>query len=143
MLKFLMPCVTALAAVSAQAAPAKPAFKGTDYSGIYDCQGTDEHDGAYKSAVTLKLVPAQSFGEYGAYLLTSEAPGLGTYTGYAAVQGRHMSFYFGLTEPGSKDYGTAIASFAKNKHGKWSFHLYYFEPTYNNGNYGLEDCAGR
>jgi hypothetical protein len=141
MLKFLIPIATALVALTAQA---KPAFTGTDFSGIYDCKGNDEHDGEYKGAVTLKLVPERSFGDYSAYTLSSEVPGLGTYAGYAAVQGTHLSMYFGLTAPDSKDFGTGIASFAKKgKGGKWAFHLYYFEPEYNGGNYGLEDCVRR
>lgn len=138
--------ITATVTTTANEAQAKPAFTGTDFSGVYDCKGNDAHDGDYQGAVTLKLVPAQSFADHGAYTLTSEVPGLGIYTGYAAVMGKHMSFYFGLSEAGSKDYGTAIASFAKTKHGKkgkWSFHLYYYEPEYNGGNVGLEDCVRR
>ncbi len=147
MLKFLA-AMAAVASITttAIAAPAKPAFTGTDFSGVYDCKGNDAHDGDYQGAVTLKLVPAQSFADHGAYTLTSEVPGLGTYTGYAAVMGKHMSFHFGLSEAGSKDYGTAIASFARTrpgKKGKWSFHLYYYEPEYNGGNVGLEDCVRR
>jgi hypothetical protein len=139
-LKILFAMATVAIALSAQA---KPAFTGHDFSGVYNCNGKDEHDGDCQGAVTLKLVPAQSFGEYSAYTLSSDVPGLGTYAGYAAVQGTHMSFYFGLSQPASKDYGTAIASFAKSKRGKWSFHLYYFEPEYNGGNFGLEDCVQR
>jgi hypothetical protein len=142
-LKFLIPTAAMLAALSVQAAQTRPAFTGPDFSGVYDCKGNDEHDGAYQGALTLKLVPAQSFGEYGAYTLTSEVAGLGTYSGYAAVQGKHMSMYFGLADPKPKDYGTGVASFAKGKSGKWTFHLYYFEPEYRGGNYGLEDCVRR
>jgi hypothetical protein len=53
-------------------------------------------------------VSAQSFADQGAYTLTSEVPGLGAYTGYAAVLGMHMTFCFGLFEAGSKDYGTVL-----------------------------------
>lgn len=140
MLKHAIPLLGLLMAMPGYALPA---FTGTDFSGIYDCTGNDEHDGKYQSAVTLKIVPSKSFDKYGAYTLSSEVPGLGTYEGYAAIQGTHMSMYFGLKEPKSQDYGTGIASFSKAKNGKWSFHLYYFEPTYNKGNYGLEDCLHR
>lgn len=142
MLKYLIAITAAAVALSAQA---KPSFTGQDFSGIYDCKGRDEHDGEFKGAVTLKLVPERSLGDYGAYTLSSDVPGLGTYAGYAAVQGTHLSMYFGLTQPDSKDFGTGIASFTKGKGkaGKWSFHLYYFEPEYNGGNYGLEDCVRR
>lgn len=142
MKKWLTPLFAATAAMALQV-QAKPAFTGTDFSGIYDCKGNDEHDGEYKGAVTLKLVPERSFGDYSAYTLSSDVPGLGTYVGYAAVQGKHLSMYFGLNKPESKDFGTGIASFAKGKGGKWGFHLYYFEPEYNGGNYGLEDCTRR
>jgi hypothetical protein len=145
-LKLLVAMVAVGTTHVAIGAQAKQPFTGTDFSGVYDCKGHDAHDGAYQGAVTLKLVPAQSFADHGAYTLTSEVPGLGTYTGYAAVMGKHMSFYFGLSEAGSKDYGTAIATFAKTRPGKkgqWSFHLYYHEPEYHGGNVGLEDCVRR
>ncbi len=140
MLKFWASALALCAAASVQA---RPAFTGTDFSGVYDCKGHDGHDGDYAGVVTLKLVPAQSFGTYGAYTLSSEVPGLGAYAGYAAVQGRHLSMYFGLTDPASKDFGTGIATLARAKGGKWSFHLYYFEPEYQGGNQGLEDCVRR
>lgn len=69
MLKFLA-AMAAVASITgaAIAGPAKPAFTGTDFSGVYDCKGNDAHDGDYQ----------------GAYTLTSEVPGLGTYTGSPA-----------------------------------------------------------
>jgi hypothetical protein len=138
MLKLIASLMAAAAAVSAQA---KPAFTGIDASGVYACAGDDEHDGQYKSTVTLKRVPEQSFGQYSAYTLTSEAPGLGTYLGYVAVQGRQLSMYFGLTDASAKDFGTGVASLVKGQGGKLSFHLYYYEPEYKGGNHGLEDCV--
>lgn len=144
MTKFLLiPVLAALAALSAQAKPA--AHTAPDFSGTYDCKGKDEHDGNYKGALVLKLIPEKSFGQYGAYTLTSDVAGLGTYAGYVATQGTHMSMYFGLKEPNSKDYGTGVATFSKGKGkgGKWTFHLFYFEPEYNGGNFGLEDCVRR
>ena len=35
----------------------------------------------------------------------------------------------------------AIASFTKNKAGKWSFSKYYFEPKFKGGNFGTERCV--
>ena len=35
----------------------------------------------------------------------------------------------------------AIASFTKNKAGKWSFSKYCFEPELKGGNFGMEHCV--
>lgn len=140
MLKLPLSLMAAAAVSLTMPAQARPAFTGLDASGVYACTGDDEHDGKYKSTVTLKLVPEQSFGNYSAYTLTSEAAGLGTYLGYVAVQGKQLSMYFGLTDASAKDYGTGVGSLVKGKGGKLSFHLYYYEPEYQGGNHGLEDC---
>jgi len=83
-LKLIVAMAVVAITSAAIAAPAKPAFTGTAFSGVYDCKGNDAHDGDYQGAVTLKLVPAQSFADHGAYTLTSEVPGLATYTGSPA-----------------------------------------------------------
>jgi hypothetical protein len=127
----------------AQAKPAKPAFTGSDFSGVYDCIGIDDHEGEYKGTVTLQLVRAQSFGTYGAYNFKLEVPGYGVYPGHAAAHGREMAIHFALTDPEMKDYGTGIASFVKGKGGKWTFHKYYYEPEFKGGNFGVEDCKHR
>lgn len=126
-----------------QAVFAKPAFVGNDFSGIYDCTGDDSHEGKYTGTVTMKLVPAQSSGEYGAYQFKLEVPNYGTYSGQAAANGTHAAMHFALADQSTKDYGTGIASFKKNKSGKWSFSKYYFEPEFKGGNYGVEHCMQR
>lgn len=47
------------------------------------------------------------------------------------------------TDPAPKDYGTGIASFAKNKNGKWTFTKYCYEPEFKGGNFGTETCFQR
>ncbi len=120
---------------------AGPAFTGPDYSGVYECNGDDAHEGKYKGVVTLKLNPAQSTGEYGAYDFKLEVPGFGTYPGHAAAQGNKIAIHFALTDPRTKDYGTGIATVRKGKSRKWAFRKYYYEPKFKGGNYGLEDCV--
>lgn len=122
---------------------AKPAFKGPDFSGQYDCTGHDDHEGDYTGTVTLELVASQSFGEYGAYRFKLDVPGYGSYPGQAAAQGTSMAIHFALTDPSTKDYGTGIASFKKNKAGKWTFNKYYYEPEFKGGNFGTEACTQR
>nr|WP_269106618.1 hypothetical protein [Massilia sp. TS11] len=135
--------VFVLAAATAIAVQAKPAFTGTDYSGVYDCKGKDDHEGDYTGTVTLQLVPAQSVGEYGAYQFKLEVPGYGAYPGQAAAHGKQMAIHFALTDQSTKDYGTGIASFSKRKDGKWSFRKFYYEPEFKGGNFGMEDCVRR
>ena len=122
---------------------AKPAFTGKDFSGIYDCKGDDSHEGKYTGTVTMELVPSQSVDQYGAYQFKLEVPEYGVYLGQAAASGIHVAVHFALTDQRTKDYGTGIASFKKNKAGKWTFMKYYFEPEFKGGNYGTEQCTQR
>ncbi len=120
---------------------AKEPFIGQDYSGIYTCTGDDNHEGKYTGTVTIKLVAAQSTGEYGAYDFKLEVPGYGIYLGQAAAQKDAMGIYFALTDPKPKDYGTGIARFSKNAAGKWQFNKYYYEAEFKGGNFGTENCV--
>ena len=140
-MKKLLGCLFLLAA--AASAAAKPAFFGRDFSGVYDCQGDDAHEGKYTGTVTLELVRSQSAGKYAAYSFKLEVPGYGTYLGQAAAQGPQMGVYFALPDQTTKDYGTGIASFTKTKTGKWTFSKFYYEPEYKGGNYGTERCVQR
>jgi len=125
------------------AAIAKPAFTGPDLSGSYDCTGDDSHEGKYTGTVTLELVPSQSLKQFGAYKFKLEVPGYGSYLGQAAANGTQAAMHFALADQNTKDYGTGIASFKKNKAGKWSFNKYYYEPEFKGGNYGTEECTHR
>ncbi len=124
---------------------AKAPFIGTDFSGIYDCSGNDDHEGKYTGVVTLKLVPAQSTGKYAAYSFKLDVLGFGTYLGHAAGVDKELAIHFAHTDPGSKDYGTGIATFSRGKgrSGKWGFRKYYYEPDYKGGNFGVEECVRR
>lgn len=162
MLRFLLPCFFLVAtaahaqapAASAPAVPAstnpaaKPAAKpapkpytGPDYSGTYQCTGTDRADGDFTGKVTLTLNRAQSTGTYGAYDFKLEAPPFGLYLGEAAAQGRQMAMRFANTDQKEKDYGTGIATFSRNAQGRWMFRSFYYEPEYKGGNNGVEACV--
>ncbi|WP_407278009.1 hypothetical protein U5817_15865 [Aromatoleum evansii] len=134
---------TTTAAKPASMRMAPVPFKGTDYSGVYDCRGMDSHEGPYNGVVTLELVPSQSNGEHGAYRFKLEVPGYGEYPGHAAAKGREMGIFFANTDPAPKDYGTGLASFAKGKNGKWTFTKYYYQPEFKGGNFGNETCFQR
>jgi hypothetical protein len=54
-----------------------------------------------------------------------------------------MAIHFANTDPKEADYGTGLATFSKNKAGKWTFHKWYYEPAYKGGNFGTEDCVQR
>jgi hypothetical protein len=124
-------------------ASAKPAFTGQDFSGVYDCKGDDSHEGKYTGTVTMELVPSQSMNNYGAYKFKLDVPNYGTYSGQAAAQGSNAAMHFALADQSTKDYGTGIANFKKNKAGKWSFNKFYYEPEFKGGNYGTEECTRR
>ena len=63
------------------------------------------------------------------------------YLGQAAARGKDMGIHFALTDQSTKDCGTAIAAFSRNKAGKWSFSKCCFEPEFKNGNFGVERCV--
>jgi hypothetical protein len=124
-------------------ASAQSAFTGTNFSGIYDCTGQDNSEGAYKGKVTIHLVKEKSAGEYSSYQFKLEVPGFGAYPGHAAARENNMAIYFANTDASTKDFGTGIANFSKNKAGKWSFKKFYYEPEFKGGNFGIETCTAR
>ena len=124
-------------------ASAQSAFTGTNFSGIYDCTGQDNSEGAYTGKVTIHLVKEKSAGEYSSYQFKLEVPGFGAYPGHAAARENNMAIYFANTDASTKDFGTGIANFSKNKAGKWSFKKFYYEPEFKGGNFGIETCTAR
>ena len=139
MTRYLLALTLILGAATAFAKP-EP-FGGTDYSGVYDCTGLDDHEGEYTGTVTLTRIPAQSSGPYGAYRFQLEVPGYGIYSGQAAVRGTNTGVHFALADQSTKDYGTGIAQFRQDKSGKWAFRKYYYEPEFKGGNFGVENCV--
>jgi hypothetical protein len=137
-MRLLVPLLLA-AATAAHAAP-RP-FTGPDYSGHYQCEGRDDHEGPYTGSVTLVLVREQSSGRHGAYRFELEVPGYGRYPGQAASDGAQMAIHFALTDPAPKDYGTGIAPFSKTRDGRWQFRKWYYEPEFKGGNFGSETCT--
>lgn len=131
----------AFATATTVAAAAPQPFTGPDYSGRYDCQGQDDHEGPYTGTVTLALVREQSSGRHGAYRFELEVPGYGRYPGQAASDGAHVAIHFALTDPATKDYGTGIATFRKTRDGRWQFSKWYYEPEFKGGNFGSETCT--
>jgi hypothetical protein len=119
----------------------KVPFNGSDFSGIYRCNGQDDHEGPYTSTVKLSLVKEQSTGKFASYSFNMDVPDYGTYPGYVAANGREASIHFALTDPSKKDFGTGIAHFSKAKNGKWRFSKFYYEPEFKGGNYGMESCV--
>lgn len=135
--------ITLLALISHAAVAAANTFTGTDFSGSYDCTGTDRHDGNFKGSITLQLVRAQSHDDFAAYNIRFEAEGFGGYNGYAAARGNQMALFFANNDPKTKDFGNSIVSMTKNKNGKWQLESFYYEPEYFGGNYGSEMCVMR
>jgi hypothetical protein len=133
----LLPLLAAHGGLAA-ASPSLP-----DYSGTYACKGHDASEGEYSGTVTLKLNRRHSADGYAAYDFKLEVPGFGAYPGHAAAKGEHMAIYFANTDPKTRDFGTGIAAFSKNKDGKWRFNKFYYEPEFKDGNHGTEECVQR
>ena len=139
-MKYLLVMAAIFGATTVHAAPA---FTGQDYSGVYDCTGSDAHEGPYTGTVTMALNRQQSVGNNGAYAFKLDVPGYGAYLGEAATAGNKMAVHFALKDQTTKDYGTGIATFSKDKKGRMGFHKYYYEPEFKGGNDGTEDCVLR
>lgn len=116
-------------------------FSAPNFSGVYSCTGNDKNEGAYTATVRLEIDYGNSQNQFGAYKFTLEVPGYGIYPGHAASEANLMAIHFAHTDPSTKDYGTGIAKFKKNKHGKWTFQKYYYEPEFKGGNFGFETCT--
>ena len=114
-----------------------------NYSGTYDCKGVDQHAGAFTGVLKLERQPAQSQQGYTAYLIEFKTPGYGEYKGHAVSQEKQMAMYFALTDEGSVDYGTALISIEVDHKGAVKLHKYYYQPAYEKGNFGVEDCVKR
>jgi len=142
-MKKMMWCFTILMALGTAQVQAKASFTGQDFSGVYDCTGDDAHEGKYTGTVTMALNREQRTGRYGAYSFKLEVPGFGVYLGEAAAHGNHVAMHFALDQPNSQDHGMGIAAIKKNKEGKLTFRKFYYEPEYQGGNYGTEDCVRR
>jgi predicted dehydrogenase len=135
--------IASLLALLGCAHAAQQPFQGPDLSGVYTCQGQDAKEGEYSATATLELNPAHSVGIHGAYTFRLDVPGYGAYPGHAATQGTQAAIYFANTDPATQDYGTGVATFKKNKQGKWTFRKYYYEPAFKGGNHGFEVCTQR
>ena len=133
--------IASIALISAPAWAAKPVFTGTDYSGHYECIGNDSHIGKFKGVVDMKLNPAQSTGEYGAYTFTLTLADNSLYNGFAAANRDSLAIYFAYTDPVPKDYGVGIAKVTSTPKGKISFTKYYYGPEYEGGGHGMETCV--
>lgn len=120
---------------------AKPAFTGQDYSGTYNCTGTNQQVGDYKVTVTLKLNSANSHDQFGAYHFTTETENSAMYTGQAAAYKNQLAISFTFTEGQKVEHSAGIAQMKKDKRDRWSFRNQYFEPDENGGNYGSEYCV--
>jgi len=123
------------------AAGKNPAFSGPDFTGVYQCTGSDTREGAYKAQVTIKLKKEHSQAQYGSYDFLLEVPGFGKYPGHMAANGLNAAIYFALENQSTHDFGTGIAQFTKNAKGQWQFHKFYYEPQFKGGNSGFEDCV--
>lgn len=119
-----------------------------DYSGVYDCKGTDAHEGEYSGVVTMKKQMKHGTEGYSSYDFQLFVTDYGTYQGHAAAQGQFVAVHFALPMADGRyggkdqDFGTGIAEFSK-VNGKWQFKKFYYEPAYKGGNTGVETCIQR
>jgi len=126
---------------SANAVGAKPAFTGNNYSGEYQCKGSNDQVGDYEMVVRLKLNRISSHGTFGAYSYETETENSVVYAGQAAADGNRIAVSFNLTEAHGVEHSTGIATMKKNEVGRWTFKRLYYEGDDNGGIYGTETCV--
>ncbi len=122
-------------------AQAKPAFTGINFSGVYDCKGSNELVGSYQVTIKLKLNRISSYGKFGAYDFSTQTDNAVTYRGQAAANGNRLALSYKMSEGKYAEYTTGIAEMKKLSRGRWSFRNLYYEPDDSGGNYGEEDCV--
>ncbi len=128
--------------LAALPAAAQPAFSGTNYSGIYDCQGENQQVGKYRLEVTLKLNLVSSTGRIGVYEYTAETENSVKFYGNAIVRGNQMAASYVIDTSRRKDEPTTgLALIRRDANGRWTFINHYFEPDDFGGNYGTETCV--
>jgi len=135
-------CPSFAAPQGGDAATQRRAAHALDASGVYDCQGQDGKEGPYTAVVTLTKVPAHSEGAHVAYRFSMEVPGFGTYLGQAVGRGRHLAIHFALTDTQTRDFGTGLAVLEPGP-GPLRFRKFYYQPEYQGGNQGHEQCTRR
>lgn len=129
-------------AITAQAeSPSKPAFTGQNYSGVYDCKGSNDKVGDYEVTISLKINRVSSYGKYGAYTYEMTTVNSVTYIGQALADGNMLALSFPLKNGLNVDHSIGIAKVVKNKQGRWSFRKHYYEEDNSGGNYGSEHCV--
>ncbi|MEY3028433.1 MAG: hypothetical protein ACO3CA_04720 [Methylophilaceae bacterium] len=112
-----------------------------DFTGHYQCEGKDSTEGAYQGEVIMNKKVEFTQEDYASYDFVLKVPGFGDYHGFAAANGLDVAIYFGLKDLKNQDYGVGIAKFEQTNSQQWKFHKFYFEPAYEGGNIGFEDCT--
>ena len=130
-----------LALAGTTQAATKPAFKGQNYSGVYDCKGSNDKVGDYEVTVSLKINRVSSYGKFGAYTYEMTTVNGATYVGQAIADGNLLALSFPLKSGLNVDHSIGIAKIVKNKQGRWSFRKHYYEEDNSGGNYGSEYCV--
>lgn len=122
-------------------AQAKPAFTGINFSGVYDCKGSNELVGSYQVTIKLKLNRISSYGKFGAYDFSTQTDNAMIYRGQAAANGNRLALSYKMSEGKYAEITTGIAEMKKLSRGRWSFRNLYYEPDDSGGNFGQEDCV--
>ena len=146
-LKQLLPvtCMSILIFSCAQISSAAPKTTNDalNLAGTYHCHGHDSHDGDYKDAtvvLTLDAKNSDSAHDRGAYHFALIEPDGTRYVGEAAASGNNLAIYFENTGSSMQtDRGVGIAQITHKK-GKTIFSKYYYEPNYQGGGNGTENC---
>lgn len=125
----------------ANAAEAKPVFTGQNYSGVYNCKGSNSQVGDYEVTATLRLNRVSSYDKFGAYYYETATSNSVTYSGRAAAQGNQMAISYKIVDGHNVESNVGTAVIKKNVQGRWSFRNFYYEPDDNGGNYGSEYCV--
>jgi len=131
----------AMLVMAGTAQAAKPAFTGQNYSGVYDCKGSNDKVGDYEVTISLKINRVSSYAKFGAYTYEVTTVNSTNYIGQAIANGSEMALSFPLKTGLNADHSIGIAKMLKNKQGHWSFRKYYYEEDNSGGNYGSEYCA--
>jgi len=124
-----------------QIVEAKPKFTGTDYSGVYQCKGSNNKVGDYEVEATLKLNRLISHANFGVYDFNTETENALVYKGQAISHGSKLALTFNLSGGNTAEFSTGIADVKRISSTSWAYKNHYYEPDGSGGDYGSEYCV--
>lgn len=112
-----------------------------NYSGSYNCKGSNSKVGDYAYTLTLKLNKSHNHDEVSVYDVSGETENSTMYSGNAVAIGNRMSIAFRVSDHKDNIFGSGFAVFKSGPEKLWTFTTHYYEPSETGGAAGTDVCT--